>query len=117
MKKEYKMLKEKQELVNLRKDMVRKACDTLLSDDMNVFKTTLKDVKEEIYQLTKIPVRTLERSPYKEIINKYRLQLEECESSSIKILKKEIEYKNKIIAQLRKQNRALETQLLMEDKI
>lgn len=117
MKKEYKMLKQKEELVNIRKNIIKKACNTILSDNVDIYRGTLKSVREEIFELTKIPMKTLERSPYKEIINEYRIKSEECENSSVKILKREIEYKNKIIIQLRKQNKELITRLYMEDKI
>lgn len=118
MKKEDQMLKEKYERVHMREDMIKKACDTLLSNNEDIFKDKIKYIREAIYELTIIPVKTLEgNSEYKEIINKYIAQSEECDSSSIKILKKEIEYKNKLIVQLRKQNKSLGTQLLMEDKI
>src|SRR5476649_1132077 len=117
MKKEYNMLKQKEELVHLREDMIKKACNAILADNADVYKRTIKSIREEIFELTKIPVKTLERSPYKEIINKYRIQSETCENSSIKTLKGEIEYKNKIIAQLRKQNKELITKLYMKDEI
>lgn len=117
MKKEYRMLEEKQKFVSIRKDMVTKACNTLLSNNMDIFKTTLKDVREAIFELTNIPIKTLERSPYKDIINNYRSKLKDDESGEVKILKKEIEYKNKLIDKLRRQNRSLETQLFMGERI
>lgn len=117
MKKESQMLKEKKEFVNLRKDMVKKACNTLMKERIDVFKSTLKDVRQAIYEETEIPVRTLERSPYKEIINTYMIKLQEEDSVSVIKLKKDLANKDKIIVQLRKQNKNLMTQLYSEGKI
>ena len=118
MKKETQMLKEKDEGVNVRKDMIRKACDSLLSNSTEIFKGKKIDIRTAIYELTMISIRTLENNiDYSGIINGYIVKSKECESGPIKILKKEIEYKNRLISQLRKQNKALGTKLLMEDKI
>lgn len=115
--KEDKMLKEKKEAVLERKEKVMHACNDLLLSNNQLFKSTITKIRKSVSEVTLIPVKTLERSPYKELINQYRELSLNSENKDVIMLKKEIEYKNKLIQQLRKQIKAMETQLFMEDRI
>lgn len=68
---------------------------------------------QDICESTQIPIKTLEREPYRSIKKKYSVSLSNSlvDSFEIKSLKRRIEYLETVIEQYRKQNSSLKTQL------
>ena len=112
MKKESEMIRQKKEAVEKRRVLVRNACEICINEGIKI-------TYREITERTKIPSKTLQRSPYKEDIAYYRElnSNKEGVDKQTKQLRDQIAYLNQIIEQLNKENHELKTRLYNEDKI
>jgi len=112
MKKEAEMIRQKKEMVEKRRKLVRNACEECNSEGIKI---TYKEISER----TAIPVKTLQRNPYKDDISYYRNINNDNQSMNTETqqLREQIAYLNKIIKQLHKENHELKTRLYYEDKL
>lgn len=110
-KKEDKMIKLSKIQVKEREILVTEACRSLIEDD---FIITYKLIEER----TGIPCRSLERDPYRSIINTYKKNsFTESREDEFQNFREEIRRLNDIIKALRIQNVELKKKLLSLDYI
>ena len=111
MNKTYGMIQAKKKSVIERHDRVEDICKSLVE-------STEKITYNRVSEIAHIPVKTLERNPYKDTIIKYRSMLEKEEyNPNVRNLKEKINHLNLIIEQLRKENKGLITELYRVEKL
>lgn len=112
MSKELKMIQLKKDEIEIRRNLVSKACKECIDEGVDI-------THKEISRRTQIPHKSLERAPYKEDINYYKNinKKEELESKEIQVLRGHIKYLNDIIKQINRENHNLKTELYNNGKI
>jgi hypothetical protein len=112
MKKETKMIQQKQESVEIRLSLVSKACKECIDEGIGI-------TSKEISLRTQIPLKSLERKPYRDEINNYKKNTtrEETENKEILQNKAYISRLKDVINKLNKENHNLKTELYYNEKI
>lgn len=110
MAKEYRMIKLKKEQVCNRQKSVELACEQAISNNEKISYKLISEI-------TTIPIKSLEREPYKGIINRFKNKSNIAVNVEVDSLKKEIVYLNSIIKKLREENRSLMTLLYEKGKV
>jgi len=110
--KEDRMLELKRKFVDERKALLEKSCKELIAEG-------IKLLYVNISERSNIPLSTLERSPYKEIIKKYKSlhESQQIGEQDYYKLKEENKYLKLLINQLNKENKNLKIKLLENDII
>lgn len=106
------MVNSQKQIVNERRPLVVSACEECIEEQV---KLTYK----EISYRSGIPIKTLQRSPYKDEIAYYKHLDSEDETHNKEIirLRDKIKHLRSVIAQLNKENHELKTELYYADKI